>query len=313
MTRPGLFVCALLSILPLSNSQEQPGLGSAPAQTASPAVPNVNYPDSTSGLEHIVRDIMKAQKDNDGARADVLLKRFVLPNPREWYDQVFGGDVAEVPESLYEKSAASIPPSMAQFFVAAQTSGMTEVRAVRFDSSCDDNAGEDAFGVLYARVQLVPFYELRLLRGDKFTRLFAFAYVDGAFRYIVTPKMEGAVFGHPRPTPAPDHLNTNSNAQDPSEIRVKIGGPVQAAKLVKRVQPHYPEVARREHLQGTVKLHALIGKDGSLRTVYVVKGYCSLAEASLEAVRQWRYSPTTLNGKPVEIDTEIDVTYSLSP
>lgn len=300
-------VLALAAALPAEDARTpvQP----PPPPTA--AVPTLDYPDSTSGLEHLVQDIIKAQKENDGARADVLLKSLVLPHSREWYDQVFGEAVAETPESLYEESSSSIPPSIAHFFLNAQSENINQVQVVRFDKSCDDNAGEDAFGILHARLLPVPLYELRLIRGDKFLRLFAFSFVEGSFRYIIAPKMEGKVFGGPRPKDSPASGSESADAANSPPLRARVGGTVQAAKLLKRVQPEYPERARQEHLQGTVKLHALIGKDGSLRKLYVIKGYCSLAESSLKAVSQSSYSPTLLLGNPVEIDTEITVIFSL--
>jgi TonB family protein len=75
--------------------------------------------------------------------------------------------------------------------------------------------------------------------------------------------------------------------------------PLQAAKLVAKVPPQYPEQARQEHLEGTVRWRALIDKNGSLRRRYVIKGNCSLADSVLPAVSQWRYTPTMFNGEPV--------------
>jgi len=298
-----------LPVALLSRSQEPP----APAtQPPTAALPKLDYPDSTSGLEHLIKDIVKAQKENDGARAELLLKSLVLPDPRSWYDTVFGGDVAEQPETLYEKSASSVPAELARFFLDAEAQGMKEVHAVRFDRSCDDNAGEDTFGILHARLQPVPLYELRLMNGNRFVRLFALAFVDGAFRFIYLPKMEGQIFGRPGASNSPSGAAQSTAPKAAAAPRFRVGGAVQAAKLIHRVQPKYPEIARREHLQGNVRLHTLIDKDGSLKRLYVIKGYCSLAEASLEAVRQWRYSPTTVNGEPVEVDTEIDVFFQLS-
>jgi len=86
--------------------------------------------------------------------------------------------------------------------------------------------------------------------------------------------------------------------------RIAIGGNVQAARMAVRVPPQYPTVAREEHLSGTVKLHAIVGTDGRIRSLRVLRGKCSLARASVDAVRQWRYQPTLVNGDPVEVDTE---------
>jgi protein TonB len=94
--------------------------------------------------------------------------------------------------------------------------------------------------------------------------------------------------------------------------RVSVGGNVQAARLVNRVQPVYPPLARQTRISGTVKLHAIIGKNGAVEQLQVLSGHPLLVQSALDAVRQWRYQPTLLNGDPVEVDTEIDVIFSLA-
>jgi protein TonB len=94
--------------------------------------------------------------------------------------------------------------------------------------------------------------------------------------------------------------------------RTRVGGAVQAAKLVNRVQPMYPPLARQTRISGTVKLHAIIGKDGTVQQLQVESGHPLLVQSALDAVKQWRYQPTLLNGEPVEVDTEIDVIFSLA-
>jgi periplasmic protein TonB len=94
--------------------------------------------------------------------------------------------------------------------------------------------------------------------------------------------------------------------------RVSVGGNVQAARLVNRVQPVYPPLARQTRISGTVKLHAIIGKNGAVEQLQVLSGHPLLVQSALDAVKQWRYQPTLLNGEPVEVDTEIDVIFSLA-
>jgi len=94
--------------------------------------------------------------------------------------------------------------------------------------------------------------------------------------------------------------------------RVTVGGNVQAARLVNRVQPVYPPLAKQTRISGTVKLHAIIGKDGTVQQLQVVSGHPLLVQSALDAVKQWRYQPTLLNGDPVEVETEIDVIFSLA-
>jgi periplasmic protein TonB len=94
--------------------------------------------------------------------------------------------------------------------------------------------------------------------------------------------------------------------------RVTVGGNVQAARLTNRVQPQYPPLARQTRISGTVKLHAIIGKNGEVTQLQVLSGHPLLVQSALDAVKQWRYQPTLLNGEPVEVDTEIDVIFSLA-
>ncbi len=98
----------------------------------------------------------------------------------------------------------------------------------------------------------------------------------------------------------------------PAQSRIKQGGNVTAASLINRVQPVYPPLARQTRISGTVRLHAIIGKDGSIQQLEVMSGHPLLQQAALDAVRQWRYRPTLLNGEPVEVDTTIDVIFSLN-
>jgi protein TonB len=96
----------------------------------------------------------------------------------------------------------------------------------------------------------------------------------------------------------------------PQKLRVSSG--VAAGNLIHSVQPQYPPLARQARIQGTVKLQAVIGKDGSIQNLRVVSGNKMLAQSALEAVRQWRYKPYYLNGEPFEVEFEINVEFKLS-
>src|ERR1700731_1768843 len=97
--------------------------------------------------------------------------------------------------------------------------------------------------------------------------------------------------------------------------RIRIGGNVEAAKVITKVQPIYPESAKDAGVQGTVLLHAVVGMDGRPLQLQVFNSQINphLARAAVEAVSQWRYQPPLLNGEPVEIDTTIQVKFSLAP
>jgi len=308
---PAVSSCASVLLILFSSViafAQDPG-AQQPATALAQSVAIASYPESTSGLEHLAKDILKAQKENDGARANELLRSLVLPNPRSWYENTFGPAIAEHEGALYERALPTVSATLARFFLDALHFQADEVHTKRFDHSCDDDSGEYTFGILHARRVQVPLYEVRLVKGEKLMRIFAFAFVDGGFRFVLAPNLEGRVFMPPPNTPAKPSDHVTEKAPEEPVIR---SGVVQSARLVHRVQPEYPVTARKEHLEGTVLLHALIAKDGSVQQLYVLKGYCSLSEAALDAVRQWRYTPTLLGGYPVEVDTQINVIYQLS-
>ncbi|MEK7404425.1 MAG: M56 family metallopeptidase [Acidobacteriota bacterium] len=95
--------------------------------------------------------------------------------------------------------------------------------------------------------------------------------------------------------------------------RIRVGGSVQQAKMVNMVRPLYPADCKAEGVEGTVLLRAVIGLDGSVLNLQPINELVDrrLVEAATEAVRQWRYQPTLLNGQPVEIITEIQVNFTL--
>jgi len=108
----------------------------------------------------------------------------------------------------------------------------------------------------------------------------------------------------PAPVPAPK--------PQPQSAPIRVGSGVQSARLVFGPRPAYPPLARTTRTQGTVKIQALIGRDGVIRNLQAVSGPPLLIAVAIEAVQQWRYQPTLLNGEPVEVITEININFTLS-
>jgi TonB family protein len=98
----------------------------------------------------------------------------------------------------------------------------------------------------------------------------------------------------------------------PSQL--SVGGNVGEAKIISRAPPVYPAAAQAAGIEGDVIMHAIIGKDGNLLSLHVINSRQvdpELARAAIEAVSQWRYLPTQLNGNPIETDTTITVSFHL--
>jgi periplasmic protein TonB len=110
----------------------------------------------------------------------------------------------------------------------------------------------------------------------------------------------GGVGGGPPPPPPPK-----------SNKPLRVGGAVIAANLIRQVTPVYPPIAKTAHISGTVVLHAIISKDGTIEQLEYISGPPLLMKNAMDAVRQWRYRPTMLNGEPVEVDTTVSVVFTL--
>jgi protein TonB len=108
----------------------------------------------------------------------------------------------------------------------------------------------------------------------------------------------------------PQAASAEVAATGPTKIRV--GGNVQASNLITQVRPVYPPAAKAAGIQGVVKLQATIGPDGKVADLKVLSGDPLLAQAALDAVKDWVYRPTLLNGNPVTVETAIDVNFTLS-
>lgn len=103
--------------------------------------------------------------------------------------------------------------------------------------------------------------------------------------------------------PAPDNA--------PPQV-IRVSGAIMEHEVLNKVEPVYPAKAKSERVQGAVVLAVRIGRDGSVQDLQPVSGPRELGEAAIDAVKQWTYRPYLLNGRPVEVNTTVTVTFQLS-
>ena len=128
-----------------------------------------------------------------------------------------------------------------------------------------------------------------------------------------SPQTNSVFNGIPGLDKSNEILGSSRRSPPPPEkappVRIRQGGEVQQALLISQPKPVYPPLGLQIHLQGDVVLHAVIDKGGSVVELQVISGHPLLVKAAMDAVRQWRYKPTLLNGEPVEVDTTITVSF----
>jgi TonB family protein len=288
-----------------------PCFGQNPS-TASPApgVPTIAippYPDTARGLEKLLSEMMKLKKEGDDQTLAAYAESLMLPNPDGWFRSVFGDQRGPEYAAASAPSRSGIETAVPSTLADLLKEKKTLIVAHRFEGSCDHAATAKEYPLLLQRESPVPLYDARF--QDSATEVIwqYFAYVDGGFRYIGNLAAYPPVL--PKKQSAPQGAQATAEAR---EKRIRVGGNVQAAKLIHQEVPRYRQEAKDARIQGTVIIHAIIAKDGSIREAHVVEGVCLLAEPALDAVKKWRYSPTLLLGEPVEVDTTISVIFTLS-
>ena len=251
----------------------------AHAQQSSPAVSTIAYPNNADGLRQLLNNILLAAKREDSSELQSMIREMEIPNYQTWFSSQFGQERGESWAEPYGRWLAKNEKELQDFFAKlAHMEG--EFITQNLDSAKtwgSINGPLDAYRAKWLRPD-AP-------KGENIVDVGDFYFVDGKFRWF------------------------NGSWHDPFE-KPKTGSIV-PAKLVKRVQPIYPAVAREKGIEGTVKLKVIVGKDGSVTVLSVVKGDPLLSPAAIDAVQQWRYEPWQLNGQPIDMDTTIDLVFSL--
>ncbi len=136
------------------------------------------------------------------------------------------------------------------------------------------------------------------------------------------PQADGIIVAEP---PRPLQINIDNSAAIKAMVKppepaqgghvpsgpLRVSQGVQMAKLVRRITPEYPPLAKTARVSGVVHLIGIIAKDGTMHNLQLISGHPLLARAAMEAVKQWVYRPTLLNGEAVEVIAPIDVNFTL--
>jgi protein TonB len=122
----------------------------------------------------------------------------------------------------------------------------------------------------------------------------------------------GIMSAVPSAAPPPPPPPPPAAKKDPTPQRIRVGGNVQSAMIIRKTSPTYPQLAKSARVQGVVHLAAVIAKDGTIQELHSLGGPALLIQAAMDAVKTWVYRPTMLNGEPVQVETTIDVNFTLN-
>ena len=256
----------------------------APAAIASVA----SYAESADGLKKLVDDMFVAVRAKDEAKISSYVSALAIPDHGAWFVQTFGATEGPRLEAKYNEMLPGAGKHIRESFEYALKGKRTDVSVKVLQRGEAIGMGR---ALLDAMVRPISVY---MVDGNNPREKFGayigdFVYVDGGFRYVNSEVWRELSTAPP--------------------VRIRLGGEVAKANLIKRVDPIYPDEAKAARTEGDVLLHVVLATDGTVKELDLVKGDPILAKAALEAVKQWRYKPTLLNGKPMEVDSTILVQF----
>lgn len=342
-----LAVCFAVVLFPLNGTAQvqvqQTNFNDGPGITVDPGGkllhrPPVRYPAAAlpGRIEGIVTAVLTLAADGTVSDARVVsgpeeLRRTVLESALQWHylnEAKSPGTVQatvefKLLESPLPPAQSPAPPPPAQIGVATPRPTILEMNGAApplvmtsviegFDVSALPEPLQSM-----VREKLTPFQGRELSSSDLIRELnSALSQVDShlgtGFRagapgggVTLMVRLTDGTASQAPPTPAASFPAT------PGVQRIRVGGNVQEAKLQDKAIPTYPPLARSARISGVVRFDVLIGTDGRVRHIQLVSGHPLLVTASQEAVSQWVYQPTLLNGQPVEVQTQVDVNFTL--
>jgi TonB family protein len=238
------------------------------------------YPNNPSGLRQLLDEMLAAARQDDHTKLRALIREAEIPDYENWFTTTFGREKGESAAGSYGETLQKDQKDFQDLLIQlSQLEGEFSIQKV-------DTAKK--YGTLTGPLDeyIADWKETGPPTGQEVQHIAEFIFIEGQFRWNNIVQFYPFQSGKP-------------NSFVP-------------AKLVKRVVPEYPEEARQKSIQGTVILNVILRKDGSVTVQNVAAGDPILSPAAIEAVRQWRYEPTLINGRPFEVQTKINVVFELT-
>jgi len=245
------------------------------------SISRASYPNNPNGLRQLLDAMLVAAKQDDHTELQSLIRETEIPNYENWFTTTFGQDRGESWAGPYGKMLRKDQEDFQGLLIKlSHMAGEFSAQKVDSVKRYDTFTGPlDEY--------LSDWEEAGAPKGPEPRHIAEFFFIEGQFRW-------------------------NSTVDYSPFQNAKLGSFV-LGNLIKRVAPEYPEEARKKSIQGTVILNVILRTDGSVTVQNVADGDPILSPAAIEAVRQWRYEPSLMNGQPVESRTQISVVFTLNP
>jgi len=283
----------LLPILALAPTAETPQ-----SSSVTPTAPT--YAESNDGFRSQVDAILQSYRVVDATTGHQLIDQFRLPHPDGWFSEHLGAEQSAKLTERYDRIFTNYSESLEKTMEAVVANHESKLATDLKDGNGETPTQIPARGKLSGMVSVKQphlFYchfEITVKKKESVSWADTFVHEDGAFRFIGFGGLPFWAW------------------EDGSEGGAPKGGSFfQPAILISRVPPIYPANAKAKGIEGVVVVHVLVDKEGRVKRADVEQGDPLLTQAAVDAVKQWRYKPSTLGGAPAEAEVTASVTFLL--
>lgn len=282
----------LLLLVTASQAQQEP---------ASALHSGALYPESSEGLKKLLQDIAEAANSKDTAKETLLIHSLIMPDDT-WFKDEFGPAFGPRLAAAYQKALPSLEEEMRTVYEGNVQRGWLSPQIFRYADAASVNSPTDNF--LNCMDKVVPLYQtafsggrtgylmgprdsagkLKVIAGDLAGY---YVYSKSGFRYVP----QDVFFLLPKERP----------------LRIQLDMNVMRSKAINYVQWKLPiETLLKQHVFGKVVIHLVVDVNGHIKEIKTVEGPPILSDPVLQAVRQWSFEPTTLDGEPVEVELNLE-------
>jgi hypothetical protein len=248
-------------------------------------------PESPSGLQAQLEAILRIAKDKNSNQLDDMVSGLQIPEGANWFSTTFGEELGSSLAATYKSSWKDYQYAVGQMFRENPSKRHFQVFVKEYSPSSPVPSDSFIQAILQNSKIPLKLYTASVGKDHPIGTLPGiYVYNQGYFRVVNWRTF----YGLPNVRP----------------VRIRVGTSVAMSQLIRQVNPVLSPEARQKHLRGTVVLHIVIDRDGCVMKADSVSGPPELVKESVDAVRQWLFKPTLLNGDPVEVDSTVSIVFS---
>ena len=272
--------------------------------TSSAQNPAVSNPNTPEGLQNLIGDILRAAKTRDSAKETELIRGLLMPENSTWFTDEYGPGFGASLAAAYRRAAPQLEGEIKTIYEANVERGWMSPKILRYADPENVNAPIDHF--LNCMDQIVPLYttafqgssvslSMSVKPGGRIQHTAGdldgyFVFFQAGFRFV------------------PADILMMLPTERPVRIRLEMN--VMQSKLLNKVYPNYPQEAIQKNIRGKVVVRLYLGRDGNIQELKSMEGDPILSKAFMEAVKQWRFAATRLDGDPVEVEVDAGMVFN---